>query len=152
MSLYTEFSMLLPYLQSVRKLNDYLSFDISFPNTWKIPKKFVNEERVMEQETKTPEYRLFSFVSEITEKEVGYLTDNLQNIIKYNLEREEKEMLFEKKVDELRSIFDKENLYNLKGLSFQFSKVNKKIKFEDYEDELGDEHGSEREMVTETDN
>jgi len=149
MSLYSEFSMLLPYLQSVRKLNEYLSFDISFPNTWKIPKKYVDEKKVMEQETKTHGHRLFSFVSEINEPEIGILTDNLQNIIKYNLEREEKETLFEKKVDELRNIFEKENLNNLKGLSFQFSKVNKKIKLDVYED--GDEDGVNREMVTETD-
>ena len=35
MSLYKEFSSLLPYLQSVRKLETYLSFDVSFPKTWK---------------------------------------------------------------------------------------------------------------------
>ena len=41
MSLYKEFSSLLPYLQSVRKLENYLSFDVSFPKTWKLPKKYI---------------------------------------------------------------------------------------------------------------
>ena len=63
MSLYSEFSSLLPYLQSVRKIKDYLSFDIHFPISWKLPKKYINEEMVMEQESGADGQRLFSFVS-----------------------------------------------------------------------------------------
>mgnify|MGYP000524497653 CR=1 FL=1 len=63
MSLFKEFTILFPYLQSVRKLKTYLSFDIEFPDTWKLPKKYINEERVMEQESRTDGQRLFSFVS-----------------------------------------------------------------------------------------
>ena len=81
MSLYKEFSSLLPYLQSVRKLENYLSFDVSFPNTWKLPKKYVDEEKVMEQPTKIENHRFFSFVSEISEDSVGVISDNLKNII-----------------------------------------------------------------------
>ena len=71
MSLYKEFSTLFPYLQSVRKIQEYLSFDVSFPNSWKLPKKFVDETKVMEQESKSPNQRMFSFVSEIDEISVG---------------------------------------------------------------------------------
>jgi hypothetical protein len=118
MSLYKEFSTLFPYLQSVRKIKTYLSFDISFPNTWKLPKKFVNEEKVMEQTTQIPNERLFSFVCEITEDDIETISSNIQNIIKYNLDREEKEKLFETKVNELKMIFEKQNLNNLKNLQF----------------------------------
>ena len=102
MSLYKEFSTLFPYLQSVRKLNEYLSFDVSFPTTWKLPKKFVDETKVMEQESKITNHRMFSFVSEIDEASVEKTSKDIQSIIKYNLEREEKELLFEKKVVELK--------------------------------------------------
>ena len=118
MSLYKEFSALLPYLQSVRKLQNYLSFDVSFPLSWKLPKKYIEEDKVMEQETKIKDNRLFSFVSEITEDGIEKITQNIQNIIKYNLEREEKETLFKNKVDELKVIFEKQNLRNLKNLKF----------------------------------
>ena len=110
MSLYKEFSTLLPYIQSVRKIKTYLSFDISFPKSWKLPKKFVNEDKVMEQTPTTSDERLFSFVCEITEESIENTSFNLQNIIKYNLEREEKERLFESKVTELKDIFEKQNL------------------------------------------
>jgi hypothetical protein len=134
MSLYKEFSTLFPYLQSVRKLNDYLSFDVSFPNTWKLPKKFVDETKVMEQESKITNHRMFSFVSEIDETSVEKTSKDIQSIIKYNLEREEKELLFEKKVVELKMIFEKQTLSDLKYLSFEFKKP--KVKLEDNEDEV----------------
>jgi hypothetical protein len=119
MSLYKEFSALLPYLQSVRKLERYLSFDVSFPTTWKLPKKFVDEDKVMEQTSKTSGERFFSFVSEINEESVERMSQNLKNIIKYNHDREEKERLFQNKVEELKTIFEKENLNNLKNLNFE---------------------------------
>jgi hypothetical protein len=134
MSLYKEFSTLFPYLQSVRKIQEYLSFDVSFPNTWKLPKKFVDETKVMEQESKVPNQRMFSFVSEIDEPSVGKTSENIQNIIKYNLEREEKEKLFEQKVAELKVIFERQSLSELKNLSFEFKKT--KVKLEDNEDEI----------------
>ena len=134
MSLYKEFSILFPYLQSVRKIKTYLTFDVSFPNTWKLPKKFVNEEKVMEQTTTIPNERLFSFVSEITEEDVEKASGNIQNIIKYNLEREEKEKLFDSKVNELKMIFEKQNLNNLKSLQFDIKKS--KIELIDNEEEI----------------
>ena len=134
MSLYKEFSILFPYLQSVRKIKTYLTFDVSFPNTWKLHKKFLNEEKVMEQTTTIPNERLFSFVSEITEEDVEKASGNIQNIIKYNLEREEKEKLFDSKVNELKMIFEKQNLNNLKSLQFDIKKS--KIELVDNEEEI----------------
>ena len=137
MSLYKEFSELLPYIQSVRKIEKYLSFDISFPISWKLPKKYVQEDKVMEQENKIAGNRTFSFVAEINESDVEQVTENLQNIIKYNLEREEKDRLFQNKVDELKSIFEKQNLESLQNLKFDLkSKTLSKLKLDDNEEEL----------------
>ena len=134
MSLYIEFSALLPYLQSIRKLETYLSFDVSFPTTWKLPKKFVDEDKVMEQTSKIANQRFFSFVTEINEESVEKMSQNLKNIVKYNHDREEKDRLFQNKVDELKNIFEKQDLNNLKSLSFDF-KPNK-IQLEDVEEEV----------------
>ena len=134
MSLYKEFSSLLPYLQSVRKLESYLSFDVSFPTTWKLPKKFVDEEKVMEQSTKMEGHRFFSFVAEINEESVELLSNNLKNIIKYNHDREEKERLFQNKVEELKNIFEKQDLTSLKNLNFELK--TGKIELEDEEESV----------------
>jgi len=134
MSLFKEFSTLFPYLQSVRKLQNFLSFDVMFSTSWKLPKKYVDEEKVMEQESKTPNMRLFSFVSEIDEQSIEKVSTNIQNIINYNLEREEKDVLFQTKVTELKNIFEKQSLKNLKMLKFEFKQT--KIELEDNEDEI----------------
>jgi hypothetical protein len=134
MSLYKEFSTLFPYLQSVRKLQNFLSFDVMFSTSWKLPKKYVDEEKVMEQESKTANMRLFSFVSEIDEQSIEKVSTNIQNIINYNLEREEKDTLFQTKVTELKNIFEKQSLKNLKLLKFEIKQT--KIELEDSEDEI----------------
>jgi hypothetical protein len=141
MSLFKEFSQLLPYLQSVRKLEKYLSFDVQFPKTWKILKKYVNEEKVLQQESKNTEERLFSFISEINEDDVNLTIDNIKNIISYNLELEMKEKLFDDKVNELKNIFEKQNLNSLKNLQFQIPK--NKIKLSDDEEPIQSEVVSE---------
>ena len=132
MSLFTEFSTLFPYLQSVRKLKNYLSFDVHFPTSWKIPKKFVNEQKVVEQDSKLDGHRLISFVSEISETSVADTTSDIQNIIKYNLDREEKDKLFQTKVNELKTIFEKQNLNKLKNLVFDYK--SERITLDDDDD------------------
>jgi len=72
------------------------------------------------------------------------LLNNLKNIIKYNKEREEKERLFEEKVKELKSFFDKSNLTDLKSLEFQ---VNNVLNLELEEEEKEDEDRISRESV-----
>lgn len=137
MSLYKEFSTLFPYLQSVRKIENYISFDISFPNTWKLPKKYVDESKIMEQTSNVTNERLFSYVSEINEPEIEKVYQNLCGIIKYNKEREEKDKLFETKVEELRKLFEKQNLEKLKGLNFNIIEpIIKKVELED-EEQIG---------------
>jgi hypothetical protein len=133
MSMYQEFNILFPYLQSVRKLKNYLSFDIEFPESWKLPKKFVDEKSVMENKTTTPNTRLFSFVTEFNETSVDSQITNIKNIISYNKEREEKDRLFQQKIDELKHIFEKQKLNDLQGLKFEIK--TPKIELEDDEEE-----------------
>jgi hypothetical protein len=133
MSLYSEFSSLLPYLQSVRKLKNYLSFDVSFPETWKIPKKFVQEDKVMEQQSNVENHRLISFVSEINETEIEQTRNNIQNIVNYNIEREEKEKLLENKIDELKVLFEKNSLNSLKTLKLDLKVPKVKVKEDEQE-------------------
>jgi hypothetical protein len=134
MSLFTEFTVLFPYLQSVRKLKTYLSFDIEFPDSWKLPKKYVNEEKLVENEKSKQGFRFFSFVSEFNEKSVEETTSNIRNIITYNKEREEKERLFQRKVEELKKMFEKENLGDLQSLKFEITED--KIELQDDEETI----------------
>lgn len=119
MSLYSEISKILPYLQSVRTLEKYFSIDINFPKKWKLPKTYVDENKVVEHATKEPNKRFFSFVSELSEKDLNIVIDNIENIIDYNIEREEKENLFKSKIEDLKKVFETGNLEDLRYLSFE---------------------------------
>lgn len=119
MNLYEQLNKIFPYLLSIRKLEGYVSVDIEFPTTWKLPKKYIDEKMVVEQKTAKPDFRCLSFATQFNEETLDKLFDNLNNIINYNLEREEKERLFETKVMELKNFFDKAKLTDLKSLEFQ---------------------------------
>lgn len=122
MNLHQQLESIFPYMISIRKLDTYLSFDIEFPTTWKLPKKYVDEKMILEQENQKEGFRCFSFATSFEDNTINLLFENLKNIIKYNLEREEKEKLFETKVKELKNVFDKSNLDDLKELEFNLRK------------------------------
>lgn len=146
MGLFNEFNILFPYLQSVRKLKNYLSFDIQFPENWKLPKKYINEKSVVENEKNTVGYRFFSFVAEFNEDAVNEITNSIKNVIAYNKEREEKDRLFQSKVNELKSIFERQNLNNLQSLKFEMGE--NKIELEDDEED-SEPHGRDARVVEE---
>ena len=127
-SLNLEIGNILEYLQQIRKLEDYLIFDIEFPNTWKILKKFVIEDKFLNQGSSEDETKIiFSFVSEMTSESLKKTHDNIIGIINYKLEREMKENLLQSKIDELKNIFNNQSLDQLKNLSFDLKQSKKNI-------------------------
>ena len=95
MTFYNQIELIYPYLKSIRKLKEYLSFDIEFPKKWRIPKKYIIEGKFVEQETQKPDKNLVSFVSELKEKEVNTTFENIKSIIEFNKEIEQKEKLLQ---------------------------------------------------------
>lgn len=118
MSLNIQLNPILKYLHQVRKLEDYLVFDMYFPNSWKILKKFVIEDKYVNMGTVEEGLIGMSFISDTTEENLTLIQNNIIGIINYNLEREQKEMLLETKINELKGIFEKQSLDSLKSLKF----------------------------------
>ena len=87
---------IIDYLTQIRKLENYLVFDVAFPMTWKILKRHIIEDKFVNNGTANDLLNL-SFVSEYDEKNINLIQENILNIINYNLEREEKERLFQYK-------------------------------------------------------
>jgi hypothetical protein len=127
MSIYKELTPIIEYLTQIRKLENYLVFDVAFPITWKMLKRHIIEDKFVNNGTENNLLNL-SFVSEYDEKNINLIQENILNIINYNLEREEKERLLEAKINELKTIFDKESLDSLKNFKFD---INKKIPLKD---------------------
>lgn len=122
MNFYQQIDIIFPYLVSIRKLENYLSIDTKIPKTWKLPKKYVDEKKVMEQPTDDQAFRVISFVSDFEESGINDLFNNIKGVINWNKEREEKEQLFNNKVLELKTFFDSQTLHSLKNLEFQIKK------------------------------
>jgi hypothetical protein len=116
--MYNELKDIFEYLVSVRKLKNYLTIDIEFPNQWKIPKRYVQEDKIIENQKVNENKRFFSFVSEFDENVLNKTVENIKNIIAYNKEIEMKESLLKQKIDELKKIFEKEKLESLQLLKF----------------------------------
>jgi len=124
------------YLKSVRVLKNYVSFDMSFPSTWVMLKNIPQDLEVLESEGKEGN-PIYSLVCENKKVLIDKIESIIDNIIKTNIDREEKERLFKNKVQELKNIFEKENLENLKGLKFDMEELNKFIENEQKEVDSG---------------
>jgi hypothetical protein len=138
--MYYELKDIFEYLISVRKLKNYLSIDIEFPLTWKIPKRFAQEDKIMENQKLNENGRFFSFVCEFNESVVNLTVENIKNIIAYNKEIELKERLLKQKIDELKRIFESKKLENLQTLKFELFEE----KLDDGEEDFNEGGASDR--------
>jgi len=118
MSFYKTISDILPNLHSVRKLEEFLSFDMLFPKGWSIPKKLVDENNLVESESPQSDMRLISFIGKINDSDLEKTLKIVKTVVKYNKDREIKETMFQDKVKELKTLFEKSNLDDLNRLEF----------------------------------
>jgi hypothetical protein len=120
MNFYKSLEPYLDYLVSIRKLKEYLSFDLSFPSKWTIPKSLVDKLQVVNFESDKTDFRGLSFVTEMKDENVTFTLDSIDKIIKVNKEREMKEKLFKVTIEQLKHTFEKNDLGKLKKLYFDF--------------------------------
>jgi hypothetical protein len=120
MSFYKEISSFADYLRSIRKLKNYLSFDLEFPAKWTLPKSMVDENQIVPFETEDSNLKGISFVSELNETAINNTLTKVLKIIKLNKEREIKEKLFKQTIEHLKETFEKTDLDKLKKLYFDF--------------------------------
>ena len=124
MSLYKEIENIVDYCSSIRKLKTYLSFDMVFPTTWTVLKSQVDETKTVFNKS-DDKGKNISFVSEINEQSISETISNIETVINYNKEKEEKERLFKEKVNELKTLFEKGGLEDLKNLKFDVDDIPK---------------------------
>lgn len=117
MSYYNFISSTKNYLKSVRVIKDYISFDMSFPDKWVILKEHSEGIEIIKNKGETGRI-IISFVTPFKEESINKIENTINSIIKFNIEKEEKERLFKNKVQELKSIFEDKNLDILKNLKF----------------------------------
>lgn len=120
MSFYKELAPFVEYIQSIRKLKTYLSFDMVFPTKWSLPKSIVDDGQVVGFETEDQNMKGISFVSPLEELQISSTLTKIAKIIKLNKERELKEKLFKQTIEQLKQTFEKNDLDKLQNLYFDF--------------------------------
>lgn len=120
MNFYKQIEPFEEYLHSIRKLKNYLSFDLKYPNKWLLPKNMIEEGQVVTFDLDDSNFRGISFVTEIKETEIQNTISSIIKVIKINKEKEQKELLFKQYVDKLKTTFEGNELTKLQKLYFEF--------------------------------
>lgn len=153
MSFYTELSPFVEYLHSIRKLKNYLSFDMVFPSKWSLPKNLLDEGQIVGFEAENQNLKGISFVSSTDDSEVSKNLAKIAKIIKLNKEKELKERLFRETVEQLKSTFEKTDLDKLKNLNFYFEEEDDtpelNVELEDTDNDLDYEQDEQEPIDTE---
>jgi hypothetical protein len=153
MSFYTELSPFVEYLHSIRKLKNYLSFDMVFPTKWLLPKSLVDEGQIVGFEAENQNLKGISFVSPIDDSEVSKNLVKIAKIIKLNKEKELKERLFKETVEQLKNTFEKTDLDKLKNLNFYFEEEDEtpelNVDLDDNDNDLDYEQDEQESIDTE---
>jgi hypothetical protein len=104
-------------------MENFLVFDIKIHRKWKLLKKFIKEDKFLDNGLIDDDFRSVSFICEVSETEIEETQKSIIGIINFNIELEEKELLLENKINELKGIFEKENLDSLKKLEFKMKTI-----------------------------
>lgn len=130
MTFYSHLQKIIEFTSSIRKLENFVSFDMSFPKTWGLTKNFPQETQVVPFETQDDKVKGVSFVCEFSEENVEKTLDVILRVIRLNKERELKEKLFKEVVAQLKTTFESNDLSTLEKLQIGFEE-NKIIETED---------------------
>jgi hypothetical protein len=153
MSFYKELSPFVEYLHSIRKLKNYLSFDMVFPSKWSLPKSLVDEGQIVGFEAENQNLKGISFVSPIDDSEVSKNLIKIAKIIKLNKEKVLKERLFKETVEQLKNTFEKTDLDKLKNLNFYFEEEDEtpelNVDLDDTDNDLDYEQDEQESIDTE---
>jgi hypothetical protein len=134
------------YLKSVRIIKDYISFDMSFSNTWSLLKEHTKDIEVIKNNSQEDNKVVVSFVTPYDENGINKIENSVNSIIKYNIEKEEKDRLFKSKVQELKSIFENKKLDSLKSLKFDINEFTL-LSVETIEDDTEHTEGNREDEV-----
>lgn len=113
---------LFPYMGTIRRLKEYISIDLVFPGNWEFPQNIIEKCQVVQNENFKGQGISLSFVSKPT-NELEDLIYVIEELINFNLEKQEKETLFKSKVAELKKLFNNSNLESLKHLEFNIYEI-----------------------------
>lgn len=116
--MFENIKLLRPYFHSLREWKDNVSLDVKLPLNWIIDDILKSYSSVQTKiQDKNDTFSLLSIISNSNKEGYDIVFDVACNIIKKNIELEEKEKLFQQKIKELEVLFRRESLDKLKELT-----------------------------------
>ena len=134
-NLYTQIEKYKQYFHSIRLHQDILLLDFKLPVKWEIKGILGNTETTTQVKLndKSNEHSLVSFYCPFLTTETDRMMQDVDSIIKWNKDREEKVHLLDLKILELKKVFDTNNLDSLRNINFDFKEELKDINLENGE-------------------
>jgi dsRNA-specific ribonuclease len=114
-----------PYFFSVREIKTNVSLDIRIPAHWRYEQILsIYKSLTTKVQDKNDKDILISIIGAATQDGYDTTFKCADEIIKRNLEEEEKRRLFNRKIEELKTIFESSSLEELQTLNFKDTKPN----------------------------
>lgn len=133
-----------PFFFSLREIKENVSLDIKIPSSWNISTDItgVNNEVSIKVQDENDRNRLISLVGIATKSGYDAVFSSAKQIINYNQEIEEKNRLFNEKVEELKKFFLEAPIEKLKDISFTKEKNGVRNRKGTGEAKVGTDKGS----------
>ena len=112
------------YFHSIRLHDTILLLDLKLPANWEVKNllasfKTSTQLKINDQ---TDTHVLVSFYSPYTPTDIQTLTEDVDRLIKWNNDREEKNNLLNVKILELKKVFESNDVDSLRNINFDFKR------------------------------
>lgn len=116
--MFEEILSIKPYFFSLREIDDNVSLDLKFPITWIIEPIIKSVQGLaFKQQDKSDSTVLISLITKSTADGYDRVFSTCRDIIKLNLEEEQKRQLLAEKMAELKLLFQNKSLDELKTIN-----------------------------------
>ena len=122
MNIYTVIKKYEKYFHSVRLHDTIVLLDLKLPTNWQIQELLGSFKTTTQLKTndQTEKHTLVSFYAPFTVNDISQLTEDVDKVIKWNKDREEKNSLLNIKIMELKKVFESNNVDSLRNINFDF--------------------------------
>ena len=136
--IYNDIEKYKDYFHSIRLHDTILLLDLKLPSKWEI-KNILNSFQTTTQikvNDTTDTHVLISFYCPFTKTEAITLLEDVDKIIKWNKDRQEKNNLLNVKILELQKVFESNNIESLRSINFDFKESQNDLKLDGQEPAL----------------
>jgi hypothetical protein len=141
MNIYKNIEKYKDYFHSVRLHDNIFLFDLKLPTRWEI-KNVISAAPTTTQikiNDQSETHVLISFYTPFESESVATLLNDVDRVLKFNKDREEKNNLLNMKKLELEKIFESNNIDSLRTIDFNFQKTNGEINLNETKPNLAGE-------------